>query len=262
MSVSLRTLFRSVALRCLSIGKNIDDSAGWIRFPYYHHVFDDERAGFERQLRYLKNFGEFVSQDAAVSLIQSGEKLDGRYFCLSFDDGFRSCFTHALPIIDELGIPATFFVVTSFVGRTLEPGSGEAGAVFGQNMARHGLEFMTWDDCRSMIAAGMAIGSHTVSHPHLGQLSETSVREELYVSKTVIERETGQICHHFCVPYGAPGIDVGKREKTLTAEIGYQSLSTGTRGPNYVGGSVFGLQRDHLLANWPEHQLTYFFSRP
>ena len=46
--------------------------------------------GFIRQLKDMKNFGEFISMDAAVELLTSKDPLEGRYFCLSFDDGMKS----------------------------------------------------------------------------------------------------------------------------------------------------------------------------
>ena len=57
----LRTIFRDAAILALSVGRNISSSSNWIRFPYYHHVFDDERYGFTRQLNYLRDFGEFFA---------------------------------------------------------------------------------------------------------------------------------------------------------------------------------------------------------
>ncbi|MDP1908156.1 MAG: hypothetical protein Q8K85_07645, partial [Hyphomicrobium sp.] len=63
-----RSAVRDLALRGLSLGRRID-GGGWIRFPYYHHVFDDERRGFARQLDYLRRFGDFVSIDEAAAML-------------------------------------------------------------------------------------------------------------------------------------------------------------------------------------------------
>ena len=38
----MRGMFRSLAIGALSVGKGIGNTANWIRFPYYHHVFSDE----------------------------------------------------------------------------------------------------------------------------------------------------------------------------------------------------------------------------
>ncbi|MBT7356342.1 MAG: hypothetical protein HN809_08080, partial [Rhodospirillaceae bacterium] len=79
----LRERLRNSAVLALSIGRSISRTGGWVRFPYYHHVFDDERAGFARQLDYLSRFGEFISISDAVALLESGETIDGRYFCIT-----------------------------------------------------------------------------------------------------------------------------------------------------------------------------------
>ena len=111
----MRGMFRSLAIGALSVGKGIGNTANWIRFPYYHHVFSDEIRGFERQIRYLKNFGEFIGLNDATNFLNTGEEIKGRYFCLTFDDGLSCCYKYALPIISDLEIPATFYVVTDMV---------------------------------------------------------------------------------------------------------------------------------------------------
>ena len=78
-----RSVLRSIVLKVSSMSKSIDHTDHWIRFPYYHHVFDDEKSGFERQLKYLKNFGDFISMDRACLLIRQPVPINGRYFCLN-----------------------------------------------------------------------------------------------------------------------------------------------------------------------------------
>ena len=78
---------RNLAIAVQSINRNINNTNKLIRMFFYHHIFDDEKLGFERQLKYIKNFGEFISIDDLASMVQGNEPIDGRYFCLSFDDG-------------------------------------------------------------------------------------------------------------------------------------------------------------------------------
>ena len=82
----IRNILRDKVVTTFSIGASIKNSSNWIRFPYYHHVFDDERTGFENQLDYLRQFGDFIKLESAIDLIKSGHNFKGRYFCVTFDE--------------------------------------------------------------------------------------------------------------------------------------------------------------------------------
>ena len=261
LSQRIRNGVRSAVIAALAIGRRIDCSNNWIRCPFYHHIFDDERRGFRNQLDYLRNFGEFISLDDAQAMLGGEYTIDGRYFCLTFDDGLKSCINGALPILSEKSIPAAFYVVTDMLERSFPPDDPVARATFGFNGVNTSLDFLSWEDCRELISAGMTIGSHTASHARLSELSEEEVCVELGRSKTEIEKNTGHPCRHFCAPYGNPDRDFHlSRDGRLAMDTGYSTFATGVRGPNRQGCSPFALRRDHMLANWGMHQLKYFLS--
>jgi len=260
---SLRDSLRNFVVSGLSIVRRIPKSAQQIRFPYYHHVFDDERAGFARQLAYLKNFGDFISVDDALDLMASPGKLNGQYFCVTFDDGFKNCLTNALPILVDEGVPALFYIATSFVGRRLDAGHPEAAAVFGFRCQTASLDFLDWDDCRTLTENGLQIGSHSVSHPTFTGLRPQEMLYQLADSRREIEVRIGRACDHFCIPYGMP-LSSSSYPALIDAaqSVGYRSIATGIRGANSAGQNPFELRRDHLLANWSNPQLRYFFAQP
>ncbi len=263
VAARLRQAARGATIGALSLGRRIDRNTGWVRFPYYHHVFDDERAGFERQLTYLARFGEFVSLDDALSLLDGGATIDGRYFCLSFDDGFKSCRTGALPALAERGVPWTVYLVSDLVGRSLAPDDRIAREVFGFAGAGTTLDFLGWDDCRAMAKNGVIFGSHSATHARLSALDDAAAVREIAGSKATIERELGRPCMHFCPPFGVAGRDFdSRRDPALARDAGYCSFVTGRRGPARPGADPFGLGRDHVLAGWGTHQLRYFLSLP
>lgn len=260
-SARLRDVARNAAIGALSLGRRIDRDTGWIRFPYYHHVFDDERAGFERQIAYLARFGDFLSLDDALVLLDGENSIDGRYFCISFDDGFKTCFTGALPILAARGIPATVYLVSDFVGRSLSPDDPIARNDFGFRGHDTTLDFLDWTECRKMIDAGVTMGSHGMSHRRLAPMDEAAAAREIAGSKVTIERELGQSCVHFCPPFGLPVHDFDEsRDPGLARDAGYRSFVTGQRGPARCGTDPFSIGRDHMLAGWPPHQLRYFLS--
>lgn len=256
-----RTMLRKTALAGLAATSRIGGN-GWIRFPYYHHVFDDERAGFERQLRYLRSFGEFISMDDAVALITGARPIDGRYFCVSFDDGFANCHSNMLPITAALGVPVIIYLPTSYTGLDARvPEEGERIARFYPEAPRL-VPFLSWEQCRAMLAGGVSFGSHTHSHANLMRSTQEKIRDELRRSKALIEERLGIACRHFACPWGRPGIDFDTQAAPRIArELGYQSFATTARGPMRQGNDPFLLRRDHLIAGWENFQLRYFFSR-
>lgn len=259
VKTKLRGIVRDAAVLLRSMSRSIGQSSDWIRFPYYHHVFADERKGFEEQLKYLGNFGEFISLDDAVYLLESPHWVDGRYFCITFDDGIRCCYDHATPILAERGIPATFFIVTDYT-------ASDAGAESRICRPLHpslsyAFEYLTWQECGAMIDAGMTIGSHTCAHVKLSGLDVPVVTRQLADSKAEIERRLGGECMHFACPWGVPVRDfIPDRDPIIAREAGYSSFLTTRRGMNVPGGSAFAIKRDHILAAWGNYQLRYFLS--
>lgn len=252
----LRAAARRAALLGLSLLPGRGRNAA-LRFPYYHHVFSDERTGFARQLRWMRRHGEFLGWDDAIALMQSGQPVDGRYFCLSFDDGFQSCTTHALPILVEHRAKAAFFVATRFIGTTPERDRDLLLSFYpGETRL---MDFMSWDDCRLLRDAGMVVGSHTDGHARLSTLEADAVAAELTMSKQRIEAELGGECRHFCCPWGQPGSSFRPdRDPGIAKACGYASFATTVRGPTLAGDSPFFIRRDHTLANDPDYLLRTF----
>ena len=222
-------------------------------------MFDDERKDFERQLDFIAGLGDFIGLDDAVAMLAAGDPIDGRYFCITFDDGFKNWHTNALPVLLDKKAPAAFFLVTGYIGASIDKdrerllGFYDSGDLL--------MEFLDWDDCREMASAGMTFGSHTVNHVHLADLGEAGVEAELKESKQAIETELDRACDHFCCPFGRQGIDfLAHRDPDIARRAGYKSFLSGHRGAMTQGGSEMMVKRDHLLAGWGNYQLRYFFS--
>jgi peptidoglycan/xylan/chitin deacetylase (PgdA/CDA1 family) len=230
---------RETAVFALSCSRPIDRSSGWIRILYYHSVFDDERAGFKNQLNYIRNYAEFASLDDAVSMLDSGDSIDGRYVCITFDDGYKNNFTNAFPILMEQNVKAAFFVSTDYIG---DPSSEHPP----RKWVFRGLPFetLTWDECRRMASEGMTIGSHTLDHPRLIELDRESVTAQLLKSKKKIEAELCRPCIHFSCPFGRLGTAFDKdRDPVIAKEIGFRSFLTTVRGRMVQGDSAYFMRR-------------------
>lgn len=252
----IRRVLRDTTVCTLSIFRSIPRSS-WLRAPFYHHVFDDQRKAFAAQLRFMKNLGDFVSLDEAVGLLEGERPLRGRYFCLSFDDAFRNTVTNALPILLDHGATAVLFIPTGFIADGAE---NPVRADFYPHV-RVPIAFMSWEECRAWAAAGMEIGSHTVTHVPPMRLTDAQFREELRTSKEVLEQRLGRPCAHFACPYGRPGIDFDAgRHPGLASAAGYATFLTTRRGSVHRRSTPYAFDRDHTIASWSTSQLRYFFA--
>lgn len=256
----LRLLFRNSLIKVLATGKDIKSSNNWIQFPYYHHVFDDERAGFEKQLKYLKNFGEFISMDDACMMIQSKESINGRFFSVSFDDGFYSTYSNMMSISAELNVPVIIYLPTKFIGLNCDKSEDlELIKKFYPEDPKM-IPFLTWENCLEMLNYNVSFGSHTVSHANLANISAASLEFELKESKKEIEKKLNVECNHFACPWGRIGVDFyPEKTSSLAKKLGYVSFATTNRGIMENGDDLYQVNRQHLMANWDVHQLKYFF---
>lgn len=99
----------------------------------------------------------------------------------TFDDNCPNQFSVVVPMLNEFNMKGTFFPVINWLGGN-------------------------YDDIKAAAAQGHEIGSHTVSHPNLGELSDIDAQHELHDSRTTIEEVIGgnykciTIAYPFCIP--------------------------------------------------------------
>jgi peptidoglycan/xylan/chitin deacetylase (PgdA/CDA1 family) len=77
--------------------------------------------GFERQLRVLAAAGDVVALSDGLDALAGNGRLSPRAVALTFDDGYRDNLERAVPLLQRLGLPATFFLVPGLLSGTVEP---------------------------------------------------------------------------------------------------------------------------------------------
>ncbi|NMC44625.1 MAG: polysaccharide deacetylase family protein, partial [candidate division Zixibacteria bacterium] len=89
----------------------------------YHGLTEDESVAdwtqvrasdFERQMRYMKDHFEMVPLADIVTMLETG-KITPHAATVTFDDGYRSNETLALPILKAMNVPATIFITSGFI---------------------------------------------------------------------------------------------------------------------------------------------------
>ena len=249
--------WRNLGRKSLSVAQaalaTLPKNRDWLLVPMYHFILDDERKGFDAQLRYMRRNGEFISIDDAVSALAQPAGLGGRYFCVTFDDGVKNSVTNALPILSAHRCPAAFFLATDYIGLVLDR-DWDRIHPFPQPYTgfRAAFDFMTWDDCRVLAEAGMTIGAHTCRHVRLSSLSEAEAARELSDSKAEIESRLGTACHHFAAPWGVAPRDFDPAlHPALARRAGFRSFLTTREGVNGPRQDPYAIRRVALRGfNW------------
>jgi peptidoglycan/xylan/chitin deacetylase (PgdA/CDA1 family) len=199
-------------------------------------------AVFQEQMQYLKDNGyHSVTPEALLAFLQYRAPLPRKSVWITMDDGYRSVYQIAYPILKRMGFTATLFIYTDFVG-----------------VSRLAI---TWDQLREMRANGFSIGSHSVSHsdltkPQPGESAEAfqaRVRHELQDSKRILDRELAQDTIIFAYPFGYHDQSTANQARAA----GYQLAASVRRGGNPFFSDPFTLHRDQVL----KKDMTTFISR-
>ncbi len=205
-----------------------------------YHQFGDGRESsmvmptdiFEKQMRYLKENGyRVISPEELMDFLAFRKRIPKKAVLISIDDGFRSVYEIAFPILKKYGFTATLFIYTDYIGVS--------------NKA------LTWDQLREMKGSGFSIGSHSVSHSDLTKkmADETDaayykrVKKELVLSKKILDKELSQETRFFSFPYGQSDETLMKMAK----DADYSIAVTVNRGSNAFFSNPLDLNRDMVL---------------
>jgi len=121
------------------------------------------------------------------------QRMPPRTFAITFDDGFYDNYRWALPVLEDLRVPATIFLAAGYVGtRDLLP--------------RYSIpdedRFLSWEEVREMAQRGVSFGAHGLRHERLSLLPDDDVRRIVTESRSIIQEHTRRSVEFFCYPYG------------------------------------------------------------
>jgi peptidoglycan/xylan/chitin deacetylase (PgdA/CDA1 family) len=183
-------------------------------------------------MRYLKTNGyRAITPKQFLSFLEYRDAIPKKAVMITIDDGYRSAYDIAYPILKKYDFPATFFVYANYVGV-----SDKA---------------ITWDQLKELKANGFAIGSHTIMHTDLSKRGDNEtpdtyrqrLRREIFDSKKIIDEKLNQETIFFAYPFGRVNLDA----IMMTRKAGYKLAVTVKRGGNPFYSNPFLLRRDQIL---------------
>ncbi|MFQ5853701.1 MAG: polysaccharide deacetylase family protein [Candidatus Binatia bacterium] len=149
---------------------------------------------FADQMQTLYELGLKVVPLSEVQHVLDGGAGPKHLVAITFDDGFRSVYEYAVPVLQRYGYTATVFLVTDYCDRT--------NAWPGQPLSIERRPLLRWSEIREMSQSGIAFGSHTRTHPDLRIMTKRDAEHELVASKKAIEDAIGSAVNVFAYPYG------------------------------------------------------------
>ncbi len=167
---------------------------------------------FERQLWTLRRLGlRGVSTSEGIARLHNATSRGCVVF--TFDDGYADTLTTAAPLLKRYGFGATCYVVSGAVG-TYNHWDAE--------YLRERKPLMSREQLDQWLAAGMEVGSHSLSHQRLQELPQEAAGYEIAESRAVLRNMLGVPIEHFAYPFGHFTADIVE----LVRRAGYSSAVT------------------------------------
>lgn len=188
---------------------------------YYHEVVEDgmgfsyqkiDKTKFEKQMKYLHDEGY-----SSILFSELERPILDKTVIVSFDDGFKSVYQNAYPIMERYGIKGNIYLPTRYIGVD--------------------DKFMTWEMVQELHETDMfEFAGHTHNHVDIRTLSEENLMKEIEKSDSIIKDRLGYMPKAFCMPYGTYD---NKSINLLNKMDVYQ----------YILGSFYGMIQQDSLEN-------------
>lgn len=155
---------------------------------YYHDIVENgkgysyqkvEKEHFESQMKFLNDNGY------QSILFEDMEKpLPNNAVLVTFDDGFKSVYENAVPIMEKYNIKGNIFLPTKYI-------------------EEKNPYFMSWDVIKKICdTEKFSVAAHTHEHVDIRTLDDKSMNEEILKSEYLFEKRLNVHVNAFCMPYG------------------------------------------------------------
>jgi len=212
----------------------------------YHHFSLDRadkltvtKSTFEEQMKFLKDRGyRVITLDQLFDFLEFKSQIPKKSVVINIDDGWRSTYDIAFPILKKYGYPATLFVYTDLI-----VGSEKT---------------LSWDLIQELANNGMDIQCHTKRHRHLTPIDQKesfkeyfeAIEKELSACEAMIKKKLNKEVKYLAYPYG----DTNPLVIELLKKHGYLGAFTIKRGGNPFFIHNYRLNRSMIYGDFDLNQ--------
>jgi peptidoglycan/xylan/chitin deacetylase (PgdA/CDA1 family) len=215
-------------------------------FVTFHDISPALEEDFRRKILCLRNTTNVVSLDDFFAGRLSAERTN---VVITFDDGYQSWISTAMPLLKELHLPATFFVTSGFLDLSPHDEAHFIRSRLQTQMDTTGA--LKGNDLRKIVEQGFAVGGHTINHVNLAAMYDlAAIRREIALDKQNLESIICAKIKYFAYPFG----EFHNSDIDLTAllkEAGYDGAVTLVPGFNRIDSNRYCLLRELTGAPMP-----------
>ena len=186
---------------------------------YYHEVVEEghgfsyqkiEKGKFNKQMKYLHDKGY-----KTLFFSELTKKLPDKALIVSFDDGFRTVYENAAPIMKKYGIKGNIYLPTAYIDNN--------------------NYFMTWKMVQELYESKQfEMQAHTHNHKDIRTLDKKTMSDEIVKSHLLFKKKLGYLPETFCMPFG-------------TYDHKSTELLRKSKQYNYILGSYYGHIKEKKL---------------
>lgn len=154
---------------------------------YYHEVVKEVPGysyqkirfdHFEQEMKYLADNGY-----RSLHFSELSDPIPNKSIIVSFDDGFRTVYENAAPVMQKFGIKGNIYLPTDYIGQD--------------------EHFMTWNMVQELYRSGLfEMQAHTHTHSDIRALSARQLKDEITASDKLFQEKLGYLPPAFCMPFG------------------------------------------------------------
>lgn len=176
---------------------------------------------FEKQIRALADFAEIVPLERLPDRLRDETPCTKPIVCVTLDDGYATCYTEVLPVLQRYGVHATMFVVTDAIGRNGPLAFDGWSRKNFRNVPPEVCRSMNWQEVDECVSSGLvSIGSHSHTHRKGTESSSSDFREEAERSRSVLVQRLGAShASMYAYPYGASRLGFVPDEYTSAVKM-------------------------------------------
>jgi len=147
-------------------------------------------AAFKDQMQFLKENGyRGITLDQLLGFLEFRTQIPEKSVVITFDDGWRSFYDIAFPVLRDYGFPATLFVSAEFIGKK---------------------NAMSWDQVKVLSETGFDIQCKITTRANPAELRNPEAFKEYFIalqgevtrSKKIIKKKLNRECRYLAYPYG------------------------------------------------------------